>query len=302
MGTARRSRFRSRALRAVATLAVAGGVFAGLQVASAATAAAVGTVQVIAGQVSVSNSLSPKFAPPAVCPSGTKVLGGGGWVFVNGRTPDSERVVLSEMRPAPSTTGGRDTFEAGAFELSPGTNANWSLQAFAVCAPPIAGLHLVVGRSISSNSLQRALVDCGSNNEAIYGVGSRILGANGQATLIGETSETSHQALAQAREDVDGFSGIWELDVFAVCGPFPVNYGTSFGLSSLNPTSDPVQVAFSRCGSGKLLGMGAEIVNAIPGTGLQVVFPGSPIESSGVEATPTNATWGPTTVQGICGD
>ncbi len=276
MGTARRSRFRSRALRAVATLAVAGGVFAGLQVASAATAAAVGTVQVIAGQVSVSNSLSPKFAP--------------------------ERVVLSEMRPAPSTTGGRDTFEAGAFELSPGTNANWSLQAFAVCAPPIAGLHLVVGRSISSNSLQRALVDCGSNNEAIYGVGSRILGANGQATLIGETSETSHQALAQAREDVDGFSGIWELDVFAVCGPFPVNYGTSFGLSSLNPTSDPVQVAFSRCGSGKLLGMGAEIVNAIPGTGLQVVFPGSPIESSGVEATPTNATWGPTTVQGICGD
>jgi hypothetical protein len=112
-------------------------------------------------------------------------------------------------------------------------------------------------------------------------------------------------AQAQALEDTDGFNGIWELDVFAVCAPFPSNYGTSFGQSSLGPNSDPVQVAFSRCGSGngsKMLGVGAAIVNPLPGTGLQVVFPGSQMESAGVEATPTNANWGPTTVQGVCGD
>jgi hypothetical protein len=214
-------------------------------------------------------------------------------------------VVLSEMRPAPSTTGGQDSFDAGAFELSPGTTADWSVQAFAICAPPIAGMHLVVGRSISSDSKQIARADCGSNNEAILGLGSQILGADGQATLVYESAETFRTAQANALEDVDGFNGIWELDVFAVCAPFPGNYGTSFGISSPGtPNSNPVQVAFSRCGTGtgtKTLGIGAAIVNPLPGTGLQVVFPGNQLESAGVEATPTNSSWGPTVVQGICG-
>jgi hypothetical protein len=297
---------RSRGLRVVMTVVVAAATCVGMQVATAVPAAAVGTVQVIAGPVSVSNSLSPKFAPSAVCPAGTKVLGGGGWAQVQARTPESERVVLSEMRPAPSTTGGRDTYEAGAFELSPGTTAAWSVQAFAICAPPIAGMHLAVGRSISSNSTQIARADCGSDNEAVFGVGSQILGADGQATLVYEAAETFRVAQGEALEDADGFGGIWELDVFAVCAPFPRNYGTTFGIASPpNPRSDPVQVAFSRCGNGtgsKTLGIGAAIVSPVPGTGLQVVFPGSQLESSGVEATPTNADWGPTTVQGICGD
>jgi hypothetical protein len=298
--------FSSRGLRVVVSLAVAAGACVGLQVASAAPAAAVGTVQVIVGPLSVTDSQSPKFAPSAVCPAGTKVLGGGGWAQVQARTPESERVVLSEMRPAPSTTGGRDSYEAGAFELSPGTTAAWSVQAFAICAPPIAGMHLVVGRSISSNPTQIARADCGSNNEAVLGLGSQILGADGQATLVYEFAETSRVAQAKALEDVDGFAGNWELDVFAVCAPFPGNYGTSFGLSSpTTPNSDAVQVAFSRCGNGtgsKTLGIGAAVINPLPGTGLQVVFPGSPLESAAVEATPTNATWGPTSVQGICGD
>jgi hypothetical protein len=298
--------FSSRGLRAVMSLAIAAGTCAGLQVATAAPAAAVGTVQVVVGPLSVSNSQSPKFAPSAVCPVGTKVLGGGGWAQVQARTPESERVVLSEMRPAPSTTGGRDSYEAGAFELSPGTNADWSVQAFAICAPPIAGMHLVVGRSISSNPTQIARADCGSNNEAVLGLGSQILGADGQATLVYEFAETFRVAQAKALEDVDGFTGIWELDVFAVCAPFPGNYGTSFGLSSPpSPNSNPVQVAFSRCGNGtgsKMLGVGAAINSPLPGTGLQVVFPGNQMESAGVEATPTTVNWGPTAVQGICGD
>jgi hypothetical protein len=297
---------RSRGLRVVMTVVVAAATCVGMQVATAVPAVAVGTVQVIAGPVSVSNSLSPKFAPSAVCPAGTKVLGGGGWAQVQARTPESERVVLSEMRPAPSTTGGRDTYEAGAFELSPGTTAAWSVQAFAICAPPIAGMHLVVARAISSNSTQIVRADCGSNNEAVLGVGAQILGADGQATLVYELAETSRVAQAKALEDADGFNGIWELDVFAVCTPFPGNYGPSFGISSpSSPNSAPVQVAFSRCGTGtgsKTLGIGAAIDSPLPGTGLQVVFPGSPLESSGVEATPTNANWGPTLVQGICGD
>ncbi|MFJ1763117.1 hypothetical protein ACIOD2_22580 [Amycolatopsis sp. NPDC088138] len=302
MGTARRNGFGSRSLRVVMTLAVAAGAYVGL----AAPAAAVGTVQVVVGPLSVSNSQSPKFAPSAVCPAGTKVLGGGGWAQVQARTPESERVVLSELRPAPSTTGGRDSYEAGAFELSPGTTADWSVQAFAICAPPIAGMHLVTGRSISSNATQIARADCGSDNEAVLGLGAQILGADGQTTLVYEFAETFRVAQVKALEDADGFSGTWELDAFAVCAPFPRNYGTSFGISSpTTPNSDAVQVAFSRCGSGngsKTLGVGAAINSPLPGTGLQVVFPGSQLESAAVEATPTTATWGPTVVQGICGD
>ncbi|WP_284740613.1 hypothetical protein [Amycolatopsis sp. RTGN1] len=296
----------SRGLRVATSLVVAAGTCVGLQVATAAPAAAVGTVQVVVGPLSAGNSQSPKFAPSAVCPAGTKVLGGGGWAQVQATTPESERVVLSEMRPAPSTTGGRDSYEAGAFELSPGTTADWAVQAFAICAPPIAGMHLVVGRSISSNSTQIARADCGSDNEAVLGLGSQILGADGQATLVYEFAETFRVAQVKALEDADGFGGIWELDAFAVCAPFPRNYGTSFGLSlPTTPNSDPVQVAFSRCGNGngsKTLGIGAAINVPLPGTGLQVVFPGSQLESAAVEATPTNATWGPTAVQGICGD
>jgi hypothetical protein len=294
--------FGSRWVRAAASLVVAMGTLTAAQLVAAAPAGAVTGTQVVAGQVSANNSDSPKSAR-AFCPVGTTIVSGGGWVFVNSRPPDADRAVLSELRPVHTTSsGGVDSFEVSGHEMAPGTSSNWTVQAFAVCAQPVPGLHVVQSaRTNGSAPEQRASAFCASN-ERVLGVGARLLNATGQVALNGVSVGANTEAVAIADEDADGFNANWQLDAFAVCAPAPANWQTIVGSSVPNTSnSDAEKVGFVRCPLPTVaLGVGAVVFAPAPGTGLQVLFPGSPLEAAAVESSPTNLNWGPVLVQGIC--
>jgi len=74
------------------------------------------------------DSSSPKTAR-VLCPTGTKALGGGGFVFVNGPNGDNEPIALRWSEPRIGGGG----WTASAFETSP-VAADWHVTAWAICA------------------------------------------------------------------------------------------------------------------------------------------------------------------------
>jgi len=297
MGSERR---KSRWGRAAVSAVLAVGLVGGVQVATAASAgAAIGGIQVIAGPVSPTDSQPVKSAS-AVCPAGTQIISGGGWVIVNSRGPDADSVVLSQLVPVHSTSGGLDSFAVLGQEMAPGTASTWHVQAFAVCGQ-VPGLHVVAGHSgLGSQPEQKAVAQCAST-ERVLGVGGQVLNQTGRVTLTSVAPSTVNSAQAVADEDPAGLNVNWQVDSFAVCAPAPAGYQIVAKPSSTTANSDPEQVALVNCPVGtRALGVGATELSPRPGTGIQVVFPGSPLEVVAVESTPTSALWGPTLAQGIC--
>jgi hypothetical protein len=295
-GTWLGTRWARAATSAVAALGLAGGV----QLVSAVPAeAAIGAIQVIAGPLSPTNS-EPLKSASANCPSGTQIISGGGWVFVNGRGADADSVVLSQLQPVHSTSGGQDSFVVLGQEMAPGTTSTWWVQAFAVCGQ-VPGLHVVAGHSaLGSQPEQKADALCASS-ERVLGVGGRIVNPVGKVTLTKVAPQTATTAEVVADEDATGLTSNWQIEAYAVCAPAPAGYQVVANTSSSTANSDPEQVAFVNCAPGtRALGTGAVELSPKPGTGLQVVFPGSPLEVVAVESTPTSLLWGPTLVQGIC--
>ncbi|MEU5262172.1 hypothetical protein [Amycolatopsis sp. NPDC021455] len=284
--------------RAVTSVVAAAGLAGGVQVVAAVPAeAAIGPIQVIAGPMSATNS-EPTRSASANCPPGTQIISGGGWVFVNGRGADADSVVLSQMQPVHPPSG-QDSFVVLGQEMAPGTSSTWWVQAFAVCGQ-VPGLHVVVGRTQGSQPEQKAVAQCAAN-ERVLGVGGNLVNPVGKVTLTAVTPLTATSAQAVADEDATGLNSNWQLEAYAVCAPTPAGYQIVAKPSSSTANSDPEQVAFVNCLLGtRALGVAAVELSPRPGTGLQVVFPGSPLEVVAVESTPTSLLWGPTLAQGIC--
>ena len=149
---------------------------------------------------------APKTAK-AVCPAGTRVIGGGG--RVNG----GQHVVITQQQPV---QGSPDTFQVSAIEDQVGTAQSWAVQAYAVCSDPLPGLEIVSTTSAAGSSgFQGQNADCGPG-KSVLGVGGRIDNGAGQVSLNTQGA-FPQRAAASGLEDVDGFVGVWSVTAFAVC-------------------------------------------------------------------------------------
>ena len=115
-------RARNMAAATAAVLAAMTGAAVAVQVAGVGAAhAAVVVVQQVTGPLSAVDSQPVKTAQ-ATCPTGKRVIGGGGWVFPT-VTADSTKVVLTELQPVHPARG-QDFYEATGEEVTPNISSN----------------------------------------------------------------------------------------------------------------------------------------------------------------------------------
>ncbi|MDX6533514.1 MAG: hypothetical protein QOF68_1258 [Gaiellales bacterium] len=272
--------------------------------ATPASAAKVEGVHMVVTQ-SPSNSQQVKLAPPAYCPPNERVIGGGGAVVSGSLKP-----TLTGLRPVRLYDGTRDAYVVTAAETAPGTTANWQVNAYAMCAKPLPGLHIVQSPPIpaSSTAAQATAAVC-PGGERVIGTGARISTISGDVVLhVARSSGPGDIARAQAHEDADGYSGTWSVTAYAVCAPPPDGYEVVFDPSPLRD-SEPIKVAGALrqegCTGGRqLLSSGAAITNVAPGNvSLYVILPWVDFQQTyavAVEHTPTSVDWDFIVATSIC--
>ena len=123
--------------------------------------------------VSASNSIGPKSAT-ATCPAGKNLIGTG--ARIDGGLG---QVVLDDVTPSPSLKSVTVT----GMEDDDGTAANWSVRAYAICAFPPPGLHLVVAHGLPGSSKSQAVTAACAPGFKVHGLGGDITGGAGQVTM-----------------------------------------------------------------------------------------------------------------------
>jgi hypothetical protein len=264
-----------------------------VQLAGAAPAGAVAGIQKVTGPLSATDS-QPSKSVRATCPVGKRVLGGGGWAF-SGPVADADKIGLTELQPVHPAVG-QDYYQVTGQEITPNITTNWSLQAFAICADPVSGLHIV---SDVSNPRSEGQVFC-PVGQVVLGSGGRIDNPANHVKLIMVTPfEAGDRVRVAAAEDALGAGGNWTVTSFAVCAPTPPGYRVVFQRST-SIQSEPEKVAFVSCPPGtRVHGAAAATVLlnfAAPNTGLalQVVYPFNAldqVEAFSVETVPNAGTW-----------
>jgi hypothetical protein len=121
-------------------------------------------------------------------------------------------VMIDTVLPTP------DSVLVVANEDQDGTNENWSVSAWAICADPIVGpvIDSFVGPSTSGIKSQGAVCSSGSRT----GLGGLLSGPSGQVSLSdlkpGEYHGTP-MSFAQGSEDDDGTLSSWTVTAYIVC-------------------------------------------------------------------------------------
>jgi hypothetical protein len=200
--------------------------------------AAVQGIQRIPGQSQLTGS-EPFKQAVATCPAGTRVLGGGARINVG-----FVGVVLTRLEPVQGTT---DRYIAEAHETPTGTFRNWSLTAFAFCAPTsqLPGLQIFPATATGTGSFHtQAHARC-PQGKAVIGGGGHIIDGKGQVDLsqIGRLFQVS----AAGTTDLNGFQGPWSVKAFAVCVNSSV--GSTVKVTDGKPVSAVSDIA--TCPSGK---------------------------------------------------
>ena len=282
----RRSAGRLAAL--AASLALATGALVGMQLAGAAPAGAVTGIHKVPGMVSPNDSKPAKTAPPALCPVGERVIGGGGWVFPT--AADADRVALTELQPVHPASG-QDSYVVSAAEVTPNISSNWSVQAYAICASPVSGLNIV---SSVSNPFSETDAFC-PVGQSVLGSGARVNNAGNHTKLVSATPFLAGDRVrAAAADDGSAAVGQWTVTAYAVCAPTPAGYQVVFTPSATNQ-SEPEKVAVVSCPAGtRVHGAAAIIVPSGPGLALQVAYPFNAldkVEAFAVETQPSSGNW-----------
>jgi hypothetical protein len=257
---------------------------AGAQVVAAPAQAVPGRVRVVA--TTANNNTTVK-GVNAVCPAGTRVVGGGGWAFDN----DADKVRLVRLEPL-STSAQSSYFVQAEAEI--GFTGNWWLEAYAICATTPAGYQIVQAPSAgSSSTFVVQTVDCPTGKK-LLGTGATILSGNREVGLQRTGADSGlTRSLSTAREDASGFSGTWTLTAYGICA----NPVAGAVLKTLQASGS---VANSSCTSGSVhsVGGGGPFFDAGP-VFLMKLFPSSNGSSIGsaMSGTPSH---GITEVNAIC--
>jgi hypothetical protein len=226
---------------------LAGGiVVAGLLAGHALTAAPAGAVSGLTRVTKSSASNSQAFKQvAAVCPAGTRVVGGGGTV-VNG----GGQVVIQRLEPQRTTAG--DRFVVAAREDQTGFAGSWRLTAHALCADPLPGQQITSNPlRASSDAVQSQLALCPSGQTQI-GYGGRVDNGAGQVhvtELFDFFGPPVGVTFLRAREDADGYAGSWGVTPFAVCVDATAVNGF-VGVAALSPSSSGNKSVSVSCPAG----------------------------------------------------
>jgi hypothetical protein len=280
---------------------------------AAAPAGAVPGLQQRASVISPNNtnSVSPKTAV-AYCPSNQRVIGGGGWVQEVGPGATSRKPTLTELRPVRLYNGVQDAYVVSAAETTPGTSNNWWVQAYAMCANPITGMHIEDESTIQSSKASQPTAAVCPSSERVLGSGAKVnIAAPGQAVLhVARPSGPGDIARAQGHEDFDGYGSSWSVTAYAVCVPASSlpGYDVVFWESTQRLSQD-TKIAGTlpqdHCpGSTRLQSSGAAITNIAPGhVSLQGIFPyedARQTQAIAVENTSLSANWDFIVSSGVC--
>jgi hypothetical protein len=244
----------TRTGRLLASGVLAAGLLAGLAVAATPADAVSGLSRVTTSSGSNSKALK-RIA--AVCPAGTRVVGGGGTV-VNGRG----QVVIQQLEPRQTVTD--DRFVVGAREDQTGFAGSWRLTAYALCADPLPGQQITSNTlSASSDAVQSQLAFCPSG-QAQIGYGGRVDNGAGQVhvtELFDFFGPPVGVTFLRAREDADGYAGSWAVTPFAVCVDTAAATGFVSVATVSPPSSENKAVAVSCPAGTKVHSTGGALLN-----------------------------------------
>jgi hypothetical protein len=265
------------------------------------------------------NSLAVKTAT-AVCPAGKRVLGGGGSITSSSGS-DADAVTLTRLKPYMDGSTGRFGYAVRAAETYSGTTDDWSVYAWAICANPVPGLHIVVEETESSSlAKQSTQAPCPSGKRAL-GSGAEILFdlsqfQQGVGLQVARASGTGDITRAQAHEAPSGYPHNWRVAAYAICATTPAGYEVRYG-GSVAQGSEHVKVATVDCPEywdysipgvprkfrKQNVGMGGAVTDSAPGNvTLNGIHPWfyDLVRLRAVENTPTNLSWEGIAVQAIC--
>lgn len=299
----RRSRFGSWIAR-VGTIAVVAAAAGAVQFTAAAPASAAVTGLVRTTGISVIDSSASKTAT-AYCPPGTRVVGGGGGLVWD-LQHQTRQVVLTQLQPV-HPLWGDDFYRVTGEETQTGTTDTWWVEAVALCADPIPGMHITFGNTVlSSASSQQARATCPAG-EKVLGTGAWVYPAGGQVGLqVARASTSGNLAYAIAHEDADGYAGNWNVLALAVCAPAPAGYEV-LNAPSPESASESIKTATATCSAGKqMLDAGGATSFTAPGNVSLTRILVAPFgalnwaEAIATENTATAANWDFIVAQVIC--
>jgi hypothetical protein len=292
-------RFAPRGTALFGALVMMLGALVVTQLASAVPADAATTLQKVTGQISPTDSQPFKTAH-ADCPAGTRVISGGGAAQSTSGT--GNEVGLVELQPIHPTNGGLDSFQVTGHEIGANVTANWWVQAYAICASPINGLHIL--RQMSPPLTEAAVVSC-PNGESPLGGGGLVNNPGNVVSLVGAwpLSGNSFRAENQPRTTQE-WTTASTVTAFAVCAPTPAGY-RNIGNVTADPPAARSKAAFANCPAPlRVYGTGSVIRTAPrPGLALQIVNPSDDLHQVAAVAVdnilPVVA-WNPEVAVAIC--
>jgi hypothetical protein len=295
------SQTRRRTARFVAAFAVAAALAPGV-----ASASTVQGVHLVEGH---SQFDSDFFKPArAYCAENERVIGGGARITEENGGVNAALTALKPVRLIDHGT--RDAYVVTAAETTTGTTGRWMVEAFAMCAKPLPGLHIVPSDPMppSSEPMQATAAVCPAGEVVIGSGGTVSAGAEGQVVLQGaRPSHPGDIARVQAHEDATGYPLIWSTTAYAVCAPRPDGYEEVVFAASLLSHSESPKTAGLAAGDGcplgkQLLSSGAAIGSAAPGNvSLRTVLPLTQrTYATAVENTPTNLDWDFIVATSVC--
>jgi hypothetical protein len=246
---------------------------------------------------SPTNSVSPKTAT-AICPAGTRVIGGGGWVFTISAT-DEKKVILTRLEPVVSVSG--DQYVVTGMEVAPGITGNWWVEAYALCANTPVGHEITTATTTPSSSATQQTAAICTGSKKVYGTGARINNPGGQVTLqLTRWDNTRGIARVTAKEDANGYSGTWNVTAYAICANDLPGFVSSSAGTPTN--SQDAKLATVHCPDGTFVHSTAVASSGTPpglgttpaGVAVQVLYPFNDLGGAqvyAVETTPTNVAW-----------
>ncbi len=151
---------------------------------------------------------SPLRGALATCPKGKKLVGLGGRSY----TEASRDVALTAVLPSADLT----RVIVQSYEEETGETEDWTAEAYAVCADPIAGQHTVAVTAGPDSGAKVAGVGCGADQ--LHGVGAGTFNADRQAWYVGLYPTAGLvNGTALALEDPTGYAWNWYTTVVAIC-------------------------------------------------------------------------------------
>ncbi len=153
---------------------------------------------------------SPLRTAVATCPTGKQLRGFGGRAAVE----PSRNVALHAMLPSVQL----DRVVVQSWALEGGETDDWTAEAYAVCADPVAGAAMVVSTAGPDSTATKVATAYCPAGQQVHSAGGAIFNAAGQAWSPAiYPANDLHSASAVAFEDQTGYVGSWFLNAYAIC-------------------------------------------------------------------------------------